>query len=125
VILLVVGIVGYFLRRYGYPIAPLVIGLILGPMAEAQLRRALQLSQGDLTALFTRPFAAICYLALVVIIALGLWLRHRQSRVERALAAAAAADTSVEAAVNHMWAPGQRPTDVKTSEITTVKRDDD
>ena len=33
-ILLIVGIVGYFLRRYGYPIAPLVIGLILGPMAE-------------------------------------------------------------------------------------------
>jgi putative tricarboxylic transport membrane protein len=121
VILLVIGIVGYFLRKYGYPIAPLVIGLILGPMAEAQLRRALQLSQGDLTALFTRPFAAICYLALVLIIVLGLWLRHRQSRLERALASAAAADTSVTAAVNHMWEPGQRPTDVTTAELRTVR----
>src|SRR3990170_2972381 len=62
VILLVIGVLGYFLRRFGYPIAPLVIGLILGPMAEAQLRRALQLSQGDLTALVTSPFAAVCYL---------------------------------------------------------------
>jgi putative tricarboxylic transport membrane protein len=124
VILLVIGIVGYFLRRYGYPIAPLVIGLILGPMAEAQLRRALQLSQGDLTALVTRPFAAICYLALILIIALGLWLRHRQSRLERALASAAAADTSLEAAVNRMWEPGQRPTDVKTSEIQVTRKND-
>lgn len=120
VILLIIGIVGYFMRRYGYPVAPLVIGLILGPMAEAQLRRALQLSQGDIGALFISPFAAICYLALVAIIALGLWLRHRQSRLERTLAAAAAADTSLSAAVNQMWEPGQRPTDVKTSDIRVL-----
>jgi putative tricarboxylic transport membrane protein len=94
VILLLVGILGYFLRSYGYPIAPLVIGLILGPMAEAQLRRALQLSQGDLTALATRPFAAICYTALIVIIGLGLWLRRRQRRGERVTAAARADETT-------------------------------
>ena len=86
VILLVVGVLGYFLRRYGYPIAPLVIGLILGPMAESQLRRALQLSQGDVGALFTRPFAAACYIALVVLIVLGLYLRRRSQRMEQALA---------------------------------------
>ncbi|SFN62899.1 tripartite tricarboxylate transporter permease [Mycetocola miduiensis] len=117
VILLFVGVLGYFLRRFGYPIAPLVIGLILGPMAEAQLRRALQLSQGDLSALFLSPFAAVCYIALILIIALGLWLRRRQSRLERTLAAAAAADTSLSAAVNQAWDAGERPTDVKTSDI--------
>ena len=93
------------------------LGLILGPMAEAQLRRALQLSQGDLSALFLSPFAAICYIALILIIALGLWLRRRQSRLERTLAAAAAADTSLSAAVNQAWDPGSRPSDVKTSDI--------
>jgi putative tricarboxylic transport membrane protein len=51
-ILLVCGLLGYGLRRFGYPIAPVVIGLILGPMAEQQLRRALAISQGDVTVLF-------------------------------------------------------------------------
>ena len=63
-----------------------MIGLILGPMAESQLRRALQLSQGDVGALFTRPFAAACYIALVVLIVLGLYLRRRSQRMEQALA---------------------------------------
>ena len=121
IILLVVGVVGYFLRRFGYPIAPLVIGLILGPMAEAQLRRALQLSQGDLTALVTRPFAAGCYIALALIIALGLWLRRRQSRMERALESAAmGVGMRASVAVDHMWEEGQRPSDVRTSDITVV-----
>jgi len=52
-ILLIIGVLGYFLRRYGFPVAPLVVGMILGPMGEEQLRRALQLSQGDLTTLIT------------------------------------------------------------------------
>lgn len=51
-ILLACGLLGYGLRRFGYPIAPVVIGLILGPMAEQQLRRALSISQGDVTVLF-------------------------------------------------------------------------
>ena len=117
VILLLIGVLGFFLRRYGYPIAPLVVGLILGPMGEAQLRRSLQLNQGDLTTLFTRPFAATCYVALILLIAIGLWLRRRQSRMERALEAALAADTSVSAAVNRMWEPGDRPTDITTSQL--------
>ena len=121
VILLIVGVLGYFLRRFGYPVAPLVIGLILGPMAEAQLRRALQLSQGDLTALVTRPFALACYVSLAVIILLGLWLKRRQSRLERALESALEAETSVSAAVDHMWEPGDRPTDVHTTEIEAIR----
>lgn len=87
VILLVIGVLGYFMRRYGYPIAPLVVGLILGPMGEAQLRRALQLSQGDLTTLVTHPFAAIAYGAMAVLIAVGIWLRRRQRRFEDTMTA--------------------------------------
>ena len=45
--LLVFGLLGYGLRRFGYPIAPVVVGLILGPLSEQQLRRALSISQGD------------------------------------------------------------------------------
>jgi putative tricarboxylic transport membrane protein len=68
--LLVFGLMGYALRVFGFPIAPVVVGLILGPMAEQQLRRALAISQGDVTVLFTSPIAAtlltLAALALVV-----------------------------------------------------------
>lgn len=50
--LLLFGILGYVMRLFGYPIAPIVVGLILGPMAEIHLRRALSISQGDWTVLF-------------------------------------------------------------------------
>ncbi len=84
-ILLVIGVLGFFMRRYGYPVAPLVVGMILGPMGEAQLRRALQLSQGDLTTLVAHPFAAIAYALLALLIVGGLWLKRRQRRYEQAL----------------------------------------
>ena len=46
-LLLAFGLLGYVLRRFSYPIAPVVVGLILGPMAEKSLRQALQISQGN------------------------------------------------------------------------------
>ncbi len=57
--LLLFGLMGYGLRRFGYPIAPVVVGLILGPLAEQQLRRALSISQGDPMILFGSPMAVI------------------------------------------------------------------
>jgi putative tricarboxylic transport membrane protein len=68
--LLAFGLLGYAMRVFGYPIAPVVVGLILGPLAEQQLRRALSISQGDVTVLFTSPIAAvllfIAFLAFIV-----------------------------------------------------------
>ena len=52
------GMMGYLMRRYDYPIAPVVIGLILGPVAESQLRRALSISLGDPLVLVRSPLAA-------------------------------------------------------------------
>ncbi|NUB43280.1 tripartite tricarboxylate transporter permease [Fertoebacter nigrum] len=64
--LLIFGVLGYGMRLYGYPIAPIVVGLILGPMAEQQLRRALAIAQGDVTTLVQSPVAA-CLLALAAL----------------------------------------------------------
>lgn len=68
--LLAFGVLGYVMRLFGYPIAPIVVGLILGPMAEQQLRRALSISQGDWTTLFASPVSAglliVAALALIV-----------------------------------------------------------
>jgi putative tricarboxylic transport membrane protein len=53
------GILAYLMEEMGYPIAPLVIGIILGPMADANLRRALIVSQGSMAPFFTRPVALV------------------------------------------------------------------
>jgi putative tricarboxylic transport membrane protein len=68
--LTVFGVLGFLMRRYDYPIAPVVVGLILGPVAESQLRRALSISVGDPMVLVQSPFAAtLLTLALIALIA--------------------------------------------------------
>lgn len=56
--LMAFGLLGYIMRRFDYPIAPVVVGLILGPVAEAQLRRALSISLGDPMVLLESPISA-------------------------------------------------------------------
>lgn len=55
----VAGALGFLLRRQGYPMGPLVLALILGPMAESNLRRALALSEGSALVFVTRPISLI------------------------------------------------------------------
>ncbi|HXF60378.1 MAG TPA: tripartite tricarboxylate transporter permease [Caldilineaceae bacterium] len=52
-----IGVVGFFMRRYDFPVGPTVLGVILMPLAEAQFRRALSISQGDLSIFVTRPLS--------------------------------------------------------------------
>ncbi|MEI4485028.1 tripartite tricarboxylate transporter permease [Frigidibacter sp. MR17.14] len=75
--LLAFGLLGYMMRVFGYPIAPIVVGLILGPMAEQQLRRALAISQGDWTVLFTSPIAAVMLAVAATALIVPLVLRAR------------------------------------------------
>jgi putative tricarboxylic transport membrane protein len=53
------GILGYILRRYNYPMAPFVLGIVLGDLLDKNLRRGLVLSDGDLTPFLTRPISAV------------------------------------------------------------------
>ena len=75
--LLAFGILGFLMRIFGYPIAPVVVGLILGPLAEQQLRRALAISQGDPVALFTSPIAAVLFVIAAAALIIPLILRAR------------------------------------------------
>ncbi|MBL8929227.1 MAG: tripartite tricarboxylate transporter permease [Kineosporiaceae bacterium] len=86
ILLFLLGLMGWLMRRFGYPVAPAVVGLILGPIAEEQLRRTLQISQGDLTALVSTPFSVTVYVAIVGLLALGLWLQRREAASEAELA---------------------------------------
>jgi putative tricarboxylic transport membrane protein len=70
VTMLVVGAVCFVLRRRGYPVAPLVLGLVLGDIVDKSLRRGLVLSDGDLTPFFTRPICVLlAFLTLVMLLA--------------------------------------------------------
>jgi putative tricarboxylic transport membrane protein len=68
--LLAIGLAGFLMRRFSFPVAPAVIGMILGPLAEQQFRRALAISQGDYLVFFNRPIS----LTLLILSALALLL---------------------------------------------------
>jgi putative tricarboxylic transport membrane protein len=74
VLLYGIGTVGMFMRRFGFPTAPVVIGMILGPMAEQAMRQALTISQGDWSTFVTRPVSlAILLLAVLALAGPRLW----------------------------------------------------
>ncbi|GAA2400371.1 tripartite tricarboxylate transporter permease [Streptomyces coeruleofuscus] len=77
-----VAVLGLCMRRTGYPIAPLILGAVLGPLMEAQFRRALAFSEGDTAVFLTRPAsAAILSLALVALVGPVLMRRRTQVRL--------------------------------------------
>jgi len=67
-IMYLIGVVGFFMRRYDFPVGPMILGVILGPMMEAQFRRALQISQGDLTVFVTRPISLVILLVALAVL---------------------------------------------------------
>jgi putative tricarboxylic transport membrane protein len=74
--LYVFGLLGFAMRRWDFPVGPAVIGLILGPLAETQFRRALSISQGDLGVFYQHPISATLF-AVTFAIILGPWAYRR------------------------------------------------
>ncbi len=79
-IMFVFGLIGLAMRRFGFPLAPLVLGLIWGRMAEENLRRALILSEGQLNIFFMRPIALLLLLGAVISVAFGIWQQRRSQK---------------------------------------------
>jgi putative tricarboxylic transport membrane protein len=75
------GIFGYVMRKFGYEPAPLVLGLILSPMIEVNLRLSLLMSDGSPLIFFKRPLSAIFLgvTILIVLISAILWLKNRKT----------------------------------------------
>ncbi|SHJ98817.1 tripartite tricarboxylate transporter permease [Paramaledivibacter caminithermalis] len=69
-LMFIFGIVGLFLAKLNYPAAPFLLGVILGPMADTNLRRALVLSKGSLKPFFTRPIS-IFFIVLIMVLILS------------------------------------------------------
>ncbi|GBD31665.1 hypothetical protein HRbin33_00624 [bacterium HR33] len=78
------GVVGYLMRRAGFPLAPLILGLVLGPLMEKNVRRALALSGGDWGVLFSSPLAIALWI-LAAATAVLPWLVSRRGAGRGAL----------------------------------------
>jgi putative tricarboxylic transport membrane protein len=75
-VMLAFGLLGFVLRLLNYPMAPLVLGLVLGDLLEKSLRRGLVLSDGDVTPFFTRPISAVLIALIVLIVLSRLFVRR-------------------------------------------------
>ncbi len=80
--MLAVGVIGFFLRRFGYQMAPFVLGLVLGDLLDKSFRRGLVLSGGELEPFFTRPISGL--LAAIVLLTLLLNIPPVHRLYERA-----------------------------------------
>ena len=82
-VMVVFGVLGYLMRKFGYEPAPLVLAFVLGPMLENNLRKSLIMSQGDFMLFLERPISAVCLLLAAAALAASLLpaLARRRSRL--------------------------------------------
>src|SRR5262245_49915752 len=78
------GVLGYLLRKTGHDLAPLILGFVLGPLLEANVRRSLIASDGDWSFLLTRPVGLICLLLALALIVASVLPAIRQRRLAMA-----------------------------------------
>jgi putative tricarboxylic transport membrane protein len=79
-VMLVFGVIGFILREMKYPMAPLVLGIVLGDLLDLNLRRGLALTNGDPTPFFTRPISAVICLIIVFTILMSIPAVNRRVR---------------------------------------------
>ncbi len=80
VLLYVIGLLGVVMRRYDFPTAPVVVGMILGPLAEAQMRNALSIGEGNWGVFIDRPVSLVLLVISVSLMVLPRLLRMRRAR---------------------------------------------
>jgi putative tricarboxylic transport membrane protein len=88
----VFGVIGYIMQKYDYPLSPILLALILGPMAESNLRRALVISSGHASILFSRPIAIVLMVLAVTFLVLSFFTHQK---IERRLAEMAVKDSDM------------------------------
>jgi putative tricarboxylic transport membrane protein len=75
---IVFGVLGYFMKKFDYPGAPLILGVILGPMAEDNLNRALLVSGNDWSIMVQRPISLVFLILAVISVAVPLYTAYRE-----------------------------------------------
>jgi len=87
ILLLIIGLLGFAMRRFGWPVAPAVIGLILGPVAETNLRRAIAIGEGNPLVLVQSPFSVVVLTtAVLAVVGPPIYRRARRKTEEEVMA---------------------------------------
>ncbi len=94
------GVLGWIMMRAKFPLSPILLALILGPMTEANLRRALTISQGDFSILVSRPIAIALMVLAVLSLVAGIYNQRRIRKLLEEVAADEAAGIRAAAAAN-------------------------
>jgi len=79
IVAIVFGVIGYFMEKFGFSVVPLLIALILSPIAEGELGRTLLISRGNWTVLFTRPIS-LTFLVLTVIFIIYAFMGRKEEK---------------------------------------------
>jgi putative tricarboxylic transport membrane protein len=82
IVLWIIGLIGFGMRVLDVPVAPCVVGLILGPLAEQQFRRALAISEGDPSIFFSHPISLALLVTAALLVLVPLLLRRRRPKHE-------------------------------------------
>ena len=80
---LIFGVIGYVARKTGYHVAAILIGVILGPLLETYFIRAMKMSQGDITVLFSSTLGNILWVGLLINLAVPIWFEYRRDRKKK------------------------------------------
>ena len=83
VLLYAIGLLGVVMRRFDFPTAPVVVGMILGPLAEAQMRNALSIGEGKWSVFLERPMSLVLLVVVAAVLVLPRLLRLRRKRAAR------------------------------------------
>jgi len=81
-VMLGAGIVGYIMRKYNYEPAPLIVGLVLGPVMERSLRQTLIISRGNISGLWDSPLCMVMWSVILLAIIIPFAMRYLRSRVQ-------------------------------------------
>ncbi len=84
-VMLLFGVIGYFMRKLGFPVAPMVLASVLAQMLETALGQSLLISQGSVLIFFTRPISAVFMALALLSIGRGIWAQVRAKAPEVAL----------------------------------------
>ena len=74
-VLVLLGVTGYMLRKFGFHLAPMVVGVVLGPLIEKHLREGLFMSQGDISIFYESPFAIAVYVLVLIVMTFSTQLK--------------------------------------------------
>lgn len=77
---IIFGLLGYFLRKWGYELAPLILAFILGPIMESYFRRATMIFEGDLTGFIERPIPVVIFCIIAAVISYSVISARRKKR---------------------------------------------